>query len=86
MPQGVGGRTVFPDHDFAQSPVEGTALFYRSKEDLVHYSEAMMIHRVTNQQTKWILQLLLDFNHEHKPGDFITDFRTGESYLWDGQE
>lgn len=79
VPEGVGGRTVFPEDGFAQRPVEGTALLYRSKNELLHYSEAM-----TSAHEKWIMQLLLDFNHDYAPGDVITDFRTGTSYVWDG--
>lgn len=85
MPQDVGGRTVFPDYGFAQTPSEGTALFYRSQEDLVHYSEAI-IPKHHHPTTKWILQLLLDFDHEYQPGDCIIDFRTGESFVWDGRQ
>lgn len=79
VPEGVGGRTVFPEDGFAQTPVEGTALLYRSKTELLHYSEAM-----TGCSEKWIMQLLLDYDHDYQPGDTITDFSTGESYVWDG--
>lgn len=81
VPDGVGGRTVFPEDDFANTPVEGSALLYRSKEELLHYSEAM-----TGSHEKWVMQLLLDYNHNYQPGDTITCFRTGTSYVWDGQE
>jgi hypothetical protein len=82
VPAGWGGRTVFPDYDFSQTPVQGTALFYRGKTELVHYSEAMVTranHRsdTGSAPTKWILQLLLDFDQE--------TFRTGECYVWDGE-
>ena len=79
MPEGVGGRTVFPEDGFAQVPVQGTALLYRSFDELLHYSEAM---RPGNE--KWIMQLLLDYNHSYQAGDTITDFRTGQSYVWQG--
>ena len=77
--EGVGGKTVFPEDGFSQTPVEGTALLYRSKTELLHYSEAM---KGTNE--KWIMQLLLDYNHDFKVGDTITDFQRGTSYVWDG--
>jgi len=70
---------VFPEDGFAQTPKEGTALLYRSKTELLHYSEAM-----TSSHEKWIMQLLLDYNHDYKPGDTIVDFKTGESYVWEG--
>jgi hypothetical protein len=79
VPEGVGGRSVFPEDNFAQTPVQGTALLYRSKKELLHCSEAMV-----GDNEKWIMQLLLDFNHDYKPGDSVVDFRTGESYVWDG--
>ena len=79
VPEGVGGRTVFPEDNFAQTPVEGTALLYRSKTELLHYSEAM-----SDSSEKWIMQLLLDYQHDYQPGQQITDFQTGESYVWDG--
>lgn len=77
VPEGVGGRTVFPEDGFSQTPKQGTALLYRSKTELLHYSEAM-----TSTDEKWIMQLLLDFNHDYQPGDVVTDFRTGESYVF----
>jgi hypothetical protein len=80
VPEGVGGRTVFPEDGFSQTPVKGTALLYRSKEELLHYSEAM-----TPNNEKWIMQLLLDFNHDYRPGDTVVNFQTGESYVWDGE-
>jgi len=79
VPEGVGGRTVFPEDNFAQTPVQGTALLYRSHTELLHYSEAM-----TPGYEKWIMQLLLDYNHNYQVGDTITDFKTGESYVWNG--
>jgi hypothetical protein len=75
----VGGKTVFPEDGFAQKPVEGTVLLFGSKTELLHYSEAM-----NEGSQKWILQLLLDYNHDYRPGDTITDFRTGQSWTWDG--
>lgn len=39
---------------------------------------------MTDHSEKWIMQLLLDFNHDYKIGDVVTDFRTGESYRWTG--
>lgn len=80
VPEGGGGRTVFPEDNFAQTPVQGTALLYRSMTELLHYSEAMQ-----PGHEKWIMQLLLDFNHDFKPGDLVTDFRRGTSYVWDGR-
>lgn len=79
MPEGVGGRTVFPEDGFAQTPVEGTALLYRSKTELLHYSEAMK-----DNNEKWIMQLLLDYSHDFQVGDTIVCYRTGDSYIWDG--
>jgi hypothetical protein len=75
----VGGRTVFSEDGFAQTPVEGTALLYRSKTELLHYSEAMKAG-----EEKWIMQLLLDYNHDFNVGDTVVDFSTGQSYVWDG--
>jgi len=69
---------VFPEDGFSQLPVEGTALLYRSKTELLHYSEAMTSPR----HDKWIMQLLLDYNHDYQPGDTVVDFKTGESYVW----
>jgi hypothetical protein len=77
--ENVGGRTVFPEDGFAQTPKEGTALLYRSKTELLHYSEAMK-----DGEEKWIMQLLLDYNHSFHPGDTVVDFSTGQSYVWDG--
>lgn len=79
VPKGVGGRTVFPEDDFSQLPVEGTALLYRSKTELLHFSEAM-----TSSHEKWIMQLLIDYKHDYRPGDTVTCFRTGTCYVWDG--
>src|SRR3569623_1040286 len=79
VPEGVGGRTVFPEDHFSKVPIEGSALLYRSKTELLHFSEAM-----TSTNEKWIMQLLLDYNHDYAHGDTITDFRTGASYIWDG--
>uniref|UniRef100_A0A7R9ZNK8 Fe2OG dioxygenase domain-containing protein n=2 Tax=Craspedostauros australis TaxID=1486917 RepID=A0A7R9ZNK8_9STRA len=79
LPEGVGGRTVFPEDDFAQLPQEGTALLYRSKTELLHYSEAM-----SQRHEKWIMQFLLDYDHDYQPGDTIVDFSTGTSYVWEG--
>lgn len=74
-----GGRTVFSEDDFAQKPQLGSALLYRSQTELLHYSEA-----IRGDGEKWIMQLLLDFKHDYKKGDMVTDFRTGQSYVWDG--
>jgi hypothetical protein len=73
-------KLFFPEDGYAQKPVEGTALLYHSKTELLHYIEAM-----NEGSQKWtILQLLLDYNHDYRPGDTITDFRTGQSWTWDG--
>jgi hypothetical protein len=79
VPEGVGGRTVFPEDNFAQTPVKGTALLYRSKEELLHCSEAMQ-----PGNEKWIMQLLLDYSHTYRAGDTVACFQTGTSYVWDG--
>eukprot|EP00594_Rhizosolenia_setigera_P018684 CAMPEP_0178960498 /NCGR_PEP_ID=MMETSP0789-20121207/13001_1 /TAXON_ID=3005 /ORGANISM="Rhizosolenia setigera, Strain CCMP 1694" /LENGTH=340 /DNA_ID=CAMNT_0020643861 /DNA_START=44 /DNA_END=1066 /DNA_ORIENTATION=+ len=81
VPEGVGGRTVFPEDNFSQTPKQGTALLYRSKDELLHYSEAM----TSEDHDKWIMQLLIDYNHDYKAGDLIVDYKTGQSYVWDGK-
>jgi len=78
VPEGCGGRTVFPEYGFSQLPRKGTAMLYRSKPELLHYSEAV------NGAGKWIMQLLIDFDIDYSPGDTITDFQTGTSYVWEG--
>jgi len=39
VPEGSGGRTVFPEDGLAVPPTQGTALLYRSKTELLHFSE-----------------------------------------------
>ena len=34
-----GGRTVFPEDGLAVQPAAGTALLYKSKTELLHFSE-----------------------------------------------
>ena len=39
VPEGSGGRTVFPEDGLAVPPISGTALLYKSKTELLHFSE-----------------------------------------------
>ena len=50
-------------------PRKGTALFYSSKKELLHYAERVRAGE------KWIMQLLIDF--KVKPGELAIDHRTG---------
>ncbi|GMI21500.1 hypothetical protein TrCOL_g9937 [Triparma columacea] len=79
VPEGGGGRTVFPEDGLAVSPISGTALLYKSKTELLHFSEPV------NDPTaeKYILQLLIDYEHDYKKGDKIIDFKTGQSYVYE---
>jgi len=76
--EGKGGRTVFVEDGLAVKPVEGTALLYKSKTELLHFSEPIK----DKKGTKYILQLLIDYEHDYKKGDTITDFRKGTSYVY----
>ena len=72
--EGAGGRTVFPEDGLAVAPKRGTALIYRSKTELLHFSEPVTKPGVE----KAILQLLIDHRlppgHEHMP---LVDWDTG---------
>ena len=73
VPEGAGGRTVFPEDGLAFPPRQGGALLYDSRLDLLHY--AAPVHA---GHEKWILQLLIDHRlppgHEHMP---LVDWDTG---------
>ena len=80
-----GGRTVFPEDGLAVQPVEGTALLYKSKTELLHFSEPVRKYdgrEGDGEPTKYILQLLIDYEHDYKKGDMVTDFRRGTSYIY----
>ena len=49
-----GGATVFPEDGLKVPLRRGDCLVYRSKEQLLHYAEAV------EQGEKWVLQLLID--------------------------
>lgn len=72
VPEGAGGRTVFVEDGFASRPKAGRALIYWSKNDLLHYSEAI------SQGEKWVMQLLIDFRHKDTKGGPYVDFATGQ--------
>ena len=77
--EGAGGRTVFPEDGLAVAPKRGTALIYRSKTELLHFSEPVTKPGVE----KAILQLLIDYRHAFKKGETVTDFETGASYVYE---
>eukprot|EP00520_Triparma_pacifica_P004505 CAMPEP_0118638350 /NCGR_PEP_ID=MMETSP0785-20121206/3633_1 /TAXON_ID=91992 /ORGANISM="Bolidomonas pacifica, Strain CCMP 1866" /LENGTH=261 /DNA_ID=CAMNT_0006529585 /DNA_START=264 /DNA_END=1049 /DNA_ORIENTATION=- len=79
VPEGSGGRTVFPEDGLAVPPTEGTALLYKSKVELLHFSEPVE----DPSAEKYILQLLIDYVHDYKKGDKVVDFKTGESYIYE---
>lgn len=74
LPNGAGGRTVFPEHQLAFQPRSGDCLVYNSKEDLLHFAEP--VHSDTDE--KWVMQLLIDFQiapgEENAP---VVDWDTG---------
>ena len=70
--EGAGGRTVFVEDGFASRPQAGRALMYWSKNELLHYSEAI------NRGEKWVLQLLIDFRHADAGTGPYVDFATGQ--------
>mmetsp|Transcript_23989 Transcript_23989/g.45146 ORF Transcript_23989/g.45146 Transcript_23989/m.45146 type:complete len:301 (-) Transcript_23989:44-946(-) len=72
-----GGRTVFVEDGLAVAPVQGTALLYKSQTELLHFSEPVK----SKEGTKYILQLLIDYEHDYKKGETVTDFRKGTSYV-----
>ncbi|KAJ1636794.1 hypothetical protein T492DRAFT_835048 [Pavlovales sp. CCMP2436] len=72
VPEGGGGRTVFVEDGFDSRPQAGRALIYWSKNDLLHYSEAL------GGGEKWILQFLIDFKHKDTGVGPYVDFSTGQ--------
>lgn len=72
MPEGAGGRTVFPEVNIASTPKRGDALLYDSRKDLLHFAEP-----VAEGHEKWIMQLLIDFKFVKQAGGMHVDFTTG---------
>ena len=70
---------LFPEDGLAVAPKRGTALIYRSKTELLHFSEPVTKPGVE----KAILQLLIDYRHAFKKGETVTDFETGASYVYE---
>ncbi|KAJ1462663.1 hypothetical protein M885DRAFT_610701 [Pelagophyceae sp. CCMP2097] len=74
LPDGAGGRTVFPEENLAFKPSQGQALLYDSKRDLLHFAEP-----VAEGHEKWVLQLLVDFKvAESDRNAPIVDWDTGQ--------
>ncbi|KAI0557712.1 Oxoglutarate/iron-dependent dioxygenase [Gracilaria domingensis] len=67
-----GGRTIFPKDAVYVEQTRGTALIYHSKEKLLHYAEEV------EEGTKWVLQLLIDFNVRPDELDVKVDYATGQ--------
>ena len=64
-----GGRTVFPEDGVAVKPEKGAAIVYRSKDALLHFAEPV------HAGTKWVMQLLIDYNV--RPDEIDVDYQTG---------
>lgn len=72
LPEGAGGRTVFPEVKVASTPRRGDALLYDSRKDLLHFAEP-----VAKGHEKWVMQLLIDFKFVKQAGGMHVDFTTG---------
>ena len=72
VPEGGGGRTVFPEVNVSSTPKRGDALLYDSRKDLLHFAEP-----VAEGHEKWVMQLLIDFKFVKQAGGMHVDFTTG---------